>query len=375
MIVIQGAGINGLTLAGLLERRGLNYLVVEQSPQLRPVGAGLVLQRNALDVLATLTQGDFAALSTPIEQMVIGSIEEPVLQAIELDHATRARGVHRGDLQAFLLQQIDQQRLQLGSSVEAWKVCGDGLDVRLTSGEQLRAQILVGADGISSEIRTALTGSPHVRDSGQWCARTVIRGQPTGADAREIHAGRHRLGAIPLADGCTYVFWVCSRHADGSFSSEEIEEHVAAMGELGSTLSVLFTPAQQWLQHPLTDIPVYWGKERVVLVGDAAHALTPNLGQGAALGIEDAYVLAGLLDSVSVDTSLLLQQFRKQRHKRVRNIRSISYLMGKIAHLEGPVLRNMRNRLLKAAPPMRSRVELNRWLDQFAVEPLPEARS
>lgn len=368
MVVIQGAGIAGLTLAGILEKHDVNYRLIERSPQLQAIGAGIVLQRNALEVLAQLREGNFEAVSTPIERMVIGSIEEPALQAMELDCATRSRGVHRGDLQRFLLQQIDQERLHLNTSVKSWTQNETGLDISLTSGEQLHARVLVGADGISSSIRTSMTGTPNVRDSGQWCARTVICGQPTGSDACEIHAGRYRLGAVPLADGCTYVFWARSRHSSGNVPNEDIESSIRSMGVLGEALAAHFAPTQQWLQHPLVDIPVFWGKGPVVLIGDAAHALTPNFGQGAALGIEDAWVLAALITNGDIDTRELTEKFRDQRHSRVRNIRTFSYFMGRVAHVEQPLLRRFRNRMLKDSSPERSRAGLSRWLAQFAVD-------
>jgi 2-polyprenyl-6-methoxyphenol hydroxylase-like FAD-dependent oxidoreductase len=368
MIVIQGAGITGLVLAGLLERRGLDYRLVERTMQMYAVGAGIVLQRNALEVLDRLHEADFDAVSTPIEQMLIGSAEEPVLQALSLDHASRARGVHRGDLQQFLLQQIDPARLCLGTSVESWKDRQTRLDVTLSSGECLRADVLVGADGIASGVRRSLSGAPRVRDSGQWCARTVVAGRPTGADAWEIHAGRHRLGVVPLAGERSYVFWVRSHHPDECIPQEDIEASVRSLGPLGGAVAALFTPRQSWLQHPLTDIPISWGRGRVVLVGDAAHALTPNLGQGAALGIEDAYVLAGLLGVDGPHASRPAEQLRRLRHARVSSVRRISYLMGKVAHLENPRLCRLRSRLLKATSPARSRRRLSQWLDRFPVE-------
>lgn len=368
MIVIQGAGITGLTLAGLLERRGVDYRLVEQSLQLQPVGAGILLQRNALEVLAELPEADFDAVSTPIERMVVGSIEEPDLQTMELDNSTRARAVHRGDLQQFLLQQIDPSRLLLDSSVDGWEECESGLDVHLSSGDQLRAEVLVGADGISSGIRGTLAGPPRVRNSGQWCARTVISEQAVAAEAREIHAGRYRLGSVPLTNGRTYIFWVCSRHSGEVMENEQIENSIRTMGASGSALAAGFSPAQKWLQHPLTDIPVCWGEGRIPLVGDAAHALTPNLGQGAALGVEDAWVLAGLIDSGERDARTLAQQLREPRHARVRNVRGMSYFMGRVAHVEQPLLRRFRNGLLKTASPARSRAGLRRWLDQFSID-------
>ncbi|MEZ5557090.1 MAG: NAD(P)/FAD-dependent oxidoreductase [Pseudomonadales bacterium] len=367
MIVIQGAGITGLTLAGLLQRRGLDYRLIERSAQLGSVGAGLVLQRNALEVMDRLPVGGFEEISAPIGRMLIGSADGSVLQAIELDFATRARSVHRGDLQQHLLRQIDPSRLYLGASVEVWTDRQTGLDVRLSSGECLRADVLVGADGIASDVRRLLSGAPRVRNSGQWCARTVVAGRPTGSDAWEIHAGRHRLGVVPLAGGRSYVFWVRSHHPGGCIPSEEIGSSIRSLGPLGEAMAELVTLRQSWLQHPLTDIPICWGRGRVVLLGDAAHALTPNLGQGAALGMEDAYVLAGLLGASGRHASRLAERLRGLRHARVRNIRSVSYFMGKVAHVQHPQLRRLRNRLLTAASPARTRRRLQRWLDRFPV--------
>ncbi len=360
MIVIQGAGITGLTLAGLLEQQGLDYRLIEQSPVLAPVGAGIVLQRNALTVLDRLPEADIEAVSAPIDRMIIGSADRPDLHTLVLDRATRSRGIHRGDLQKFLLAQIDEARLHLGTSVAAWQDQPAGCVVRLSSGIVVQASHLIGADGIGSGIRTTLCGTPAVRRSRQWCSRTVIEDRPCGDSAREIHAGRHRLGIVPLDAGRSYVFWVRSRH-DGALPMPEIEAAIRAMGRTGRSIAACFSSGQSWLQHPLTDIPVFWGRGRVVLIGDAAHALTPNLGQGAALGIEDAHALTGLLQQGTPEPAGRLAQLRDAR---LRSVRRLSHLMGRVAHIEWPPLRRLRDRLLESASPDHSRRVLGQWLDR-----------
>ncbi len=322
-----------------------------------------MLQSNALKVLSTFSSGDLEAVSQPITTMVIGSAEAPVLQAIDLDHATRSRGIHRGDLQQFLLQQVDPFRLSLGTTITRWRQRDEGLDIELNTGERIRCALLVGADGIASGVRTALIGAPRPRYSGQWCARTIINGQPAGAVAQEIHAGRYRLGVVPLARGRSYVFWVQSRHPGGPLPGHHIESSIATLGTLGATLQKHFQRGQRWLQHPLTDLSICWGRGNIGLIGDAAHALTPNLGQGAALGIEDAWTLADLLRQRIPSP---IEALKEQRHGRVRNVRTLSYLMGRIAHVEQPVLRSLRNRALAASAPDRSRAALAAWLNRFS---------
>ena len=364
MIVIQGAGISGLTLAGLLEILGFDYLVVESAPELQPIGAGIVLQRNALAVLNLFRRGDPYSHCVDIKAMVLGTPEQPNLQSVALDASTRAAGFHRGALQQFLIAQVPTHRLLLNRTVTRWTPSSSQLmNVELSNGETVTASLLVGADGIASSIRRQLEGPPRMRNSGQWCARTIIESHLFERRAMEIHGGRLRLGVVPLAQQQSYVFWVRSRHDGSVMNPASIARSLDDMGDIGRRISKQLGPTQQWLQHPLLDLPISWGKERVVLIGDAAHAVTPNMGQGAALGIEDAYVLAAMLASDC--QSVTAQALKQRRHSRIRTIRTLSYLMGRIAHIESPRLQRVRAELLKRSGPEHSRQAVAAWLDRF----------
>lgn len=372
MILIQGGGIAGLTLAGLLELKGINYLVIEKTPKLQAIGAGIVLQRNALAVLGLISQTGspasspafYSSYAAELAGMTIGTPANPMLAQIPLDDSTRSAGFHRGALQRFLLAQIPAERVRLNTTVDHWRDSDQqSLSVVLNDGEELNATLLIGADGIDSAIRRKLSGAIQPRNTGQWCARTILDGQPSQLQATEIQGGRYRFGVVPVANNQAYLFWVKSRHDDSCVSSREIRESLNEMGELGARVCGHIAIDQQWLQHPLQDIPISWGNGRVILIGDAAHAVTPNLGQGAALGIEDAYTLAALPGLNSGFASA--QVLRKRRHSRVRNVRAMSYLMGKLAHTEAPVLQHLRNGILSHTSADRSRRHLAEWLTQF----------
>ncbi len=367
MLLIQGAGIAGLTLAGLLERQGIDYLIIDRCAVLQTVGAGIVLQRNALAVLSLFEAGDLAGTSRELAAMSIGSPRQPLLQLIELDRNTRARGIHRAQLQTFLLQQISADRLRLGCSVSCWEPRADGLNVTLDNGEHLQCAALIGADGIDSSIRRQLSGATRIRSTAQWCARTIICGQPGGDRAMEIHAGRSRLGVVPLAGNDSYVYWVRSSHAGGAIDVADIHSDIGRLGSLGGAVLAHLRPNQAWLQHPLTDIPISWGEGPIALIGDAAHALTPNLGQGAALGIEDAYILAGLIQTA--DGNTLAERLAATRHARIARIRRASFAAGRVAHVRNPLARLCRDLALRWVPgPVVAR-GLDRWLAEFAEEP------
>jgi len=365
MILIQGAGIAGLTLAGLLEQHKLDYLIIDRCNPLIPAGAGLVLQRNALEVLNALTSDAIETASQSIAAMTIGTVSKPDLQHIDLTSSTRSQGIHRADLQALLLSQIPGARLRLGCSVSSWRQINGDLEVTLNSGDRLRVSTLVGADGAGSEIRAELLGTPERRDSRQWCARTIITGQPTQNRASEIHHGRSRLGVVPLTGGRSYVFWVRSEHDGSLLEAHEIQQDIVTLGTVGTAVYDCFTHTQSWLQHPLIDIPPAWGKQNVVLIGDAAHALTPNLGQGAALGIEDALALSQLISDAPLKSSNLADRLKAVRGSRVSAVRRVSYIAGRIAHLQNPLLQSIRNLVLKHTPPKTVQHNLERWLESF----------
>lgn len=361
-LLIQGAGIAGLTLAGLLERRGVDYRVVEQAAELRPVGAGIIIQPNARAILEALDLGEaLSEAGCGLSTMTIG----PNGHHRPLAFPTRqfAIGVHRGDLHRMLLSRVPEHRITLGCTVSHWQAQSGRIQLELSNGERFTAAHLVGADGLNSAVRRQLEPMDDLRTSGQWCWRTVLPTQPLGPHGLEWVDGTSRLGVIPIGQGRTYVYWVQAGVYRDDGQPPPTAPSLEAWGPEGRALAAALPANPTWLSHPLCDRPVRWGRDRALLIGDAAHPVTPNLGQGAALGMEDAWVLANALTQGPVSADAL----KRERHRRVDGVRRLSWKAGQFAHWQGRVGTRLRDPIYRIMPPSLMLKSQQRFVNQFVL--------
>lgn len=364
MILIQGAGIAGLTLAALLQQHGQPYRLIDHTSRLQPVGAGLGLQANAQAILAKL--GLLSAVAHHgcwLDAMSFGPAQSP--RRFALDHTGQTLGVHRANLHEALLSRVPANRLTLGVSVSGWHEGAHGIDLELSNGESLCVSELIGADGIHSSLRQQLGKHDDLRLSHQWCWRTVLPVQPLGKSGFEVFAGRHRLGAFPIGPEQTYVYWVESGLTSAPDVSARDLRQLARFGATAAPLADSGSSGLTWLCHPLIDRPVYWGQGNVALIGDAAHPVTPNMGQGAALAMEDAWILSRLLSSRQEPTAPGLQ---RRRHRRVQSVRRLSWLAGRMAHLHWQPARWLRDQSYARLPATHLLHSQNRFVNHFIEE-------
>lgn len=364
MILIQGAGIAGLTLAALLQQKGQPYRLIDHVRVLRPVGAGLGLQANAQAILARLGfQSALAESGCWLSAMTLGPAQRP--RRFAFDRGAKTLGVHRGQLHEALLSRVPTERLSLGVSVSRWHQGVQGVDVELSSGETQRVSHLIGADGIHSSLREQLGKRGDLRVSHQWCWRTVLPGQPLGESGFEVFAGRHRLGAFPVGPNRTYLYWVESGLARTPDNNARALRQLARFGATAAPLADCGSSDLTWLCHPLNDRPVYWGLGNVALIGDAAHPVTPNMGQGAALAMEDAWILSRLLSSRQEPAAPGL---RRRRQRRVQSVRRLSWLAGRMAHLHWQPARWLRDQSYARLPATQLLHSQNRFVNHFIEE-------
>jgi 2-heptyl-3-hydroxy-4(1H)-quinolone synthase len=335
-ITIAGAGIAGLTAALVLDRRGHRVLVLERSPTLDPVGAGIVLAPNALRILGALGV-DFLSCGEPINRLTIRNSAGAVLESTEIHRILPSAGptlaFHRAELHQTLLS-------ALGPEVEL------RLGAPLNDCASADADLLIGADGIRSTVREQICGTLPLRYSGTTCWRATIV-NPGIEEGFESWGGTARVGAIPLTQGRLYVYLVLSAPASGKrqTSVEAIRKQFAHFAApVPAILDAL--SGVELLHHDLEelDAPV-WGAGNVVLIGDAAHAMTPNLGQGAAMGVEDAALLPTVLTA-----SDPASRMRVLRHERVWRVQRDSRRFGEMAHWDAPAAIWLRNTLVRWMP-------------------------
>ncbi|GAB2474855.1 hypothetical protein GCM10011375_24020 [Hymenobacter qilianensis] len=362
--IIAGAGIGGLATALALRQQNHGVQVVEAATELREIGAGVVLGANAMQALDRLGVHDAVrAAGFPITRISLLDRHGRILNDIDTTPFTRRIGyenlaIHRADLQRILLANLPPGIVQLGKSLERFEEKDNHVTTYFTDGSHLKGQALIGADGIRSRVRQQLLPASRARYAGYTCWRGVIEAQSLGLPAgrsTETWGGNGRFGVVPLGNGQVYWF-ACINSAQAqnphyrAFRLTDLQRHFAD-----------YHPPIPELLALTTDEQVIWGDiidlkplkrfhfGRVLLLGDAAHATTPNMGQGAGQAVEDAAVLASCLAQAKGIESAF-QAFDHQRRPRTTRIVNQSWQLGKVAQMEQPWLVSLRNAVMRRVP-------------------------
>lgn len=341
--IVIGGGIGGLAAALGLRRAGFEVTVHERAPELREVGAGLSIWSNALKALRRLGVADAAlAAGAVFERMTTLDARGRELSDVRLDDLARragepSLGMHRADLQRLLADALGRDRLRLGSACVA---VTDGGRVELEGGRVEQADVVIGADGIRSAARASLLGPAPVREAGYFAWRGVAPlDRPELAGRTVFCMGRGaQMGLLPIGGG--RVYWFLTKNGppgggDGP-AGALAAARAAAAGWPELMRAVLeATPAAAVLRNDIVDRPpaATWGRGRVTLLGDAVHATTPNLGQGACMALEDAVVLADAL-ARAADPVAGLRAYEAARRERTRFVIETSWRFGRLFQAE-----------------------------------------
>jgi salicylate hydroxylase len=368
-VAVVGAGIGGLTLAIALRRRGVPVAVYEQTPELREIGAGVALSANATRHLHRLGLGDAleAVAVEPSALVVRRWSDGEVIAAHPMGERYRKRfgapyyGVHRAVLQRVFAAALD-------GAVEHNRRCvavaedRTGPQIRFADGSSAGADVVVGADGVHSAVRRHVAGERAPVFSGTVGYRGLVPVErlPSLPDATPLQfwAGpRAHLLHYSIDGGRVVNFLAVVRHAE--WTSETWNEPCAVADALAPfagwhaavTEMVGAVPeGSRWGLHDYAPLE-RWSAGRVVLIGDAAHAMLPHQGQGANQTIEDAIALADLLATASAaDVPAALGRYEALRRLRTRRVQRWSRLAADWMHLpDGPAAAR-RDTRLAAAP-------------------------
>ncbi|HCS21503.1 MAG TPA: monooxygenase [Bacteroidetes bacterium] len=352
--LILGAGIAGLSVAIALKKAGITALVLESAPAFKPLGAGITLASNAIEVFDRLGIADEVIKEgLAVQRASILSAAGKTISRVSLNKvATKYPqvGIHRGALHQVLLSHVDDQQVLWGKRSTRIEQKADGIRVFLDDGDSLECRWLIVAEGVHSPIRKQLLPHSKVRYAGYTCWRGIAEVSDFKLDgAVEIWGNKGRFGYVGVAPG--RVYWFATTNAPekdpmrAAWKSKELlENYKNYPKEVGELLRA--TPDQAVLWNDIVDLdPIpHYAFGNVLLLGDAAHATTPNMGQGACQAIEDAWFLAQcLLQEKSPEPAFAL--FEKLRLQRTHNIVNRSRTLGKIAQWENKTACAIRNYL------------------------------
>ncbi|MGS2810273.1 FAD-dependent monooxygenase [Nocardia sp. MW-W600-9] len=359
--IVVGGGIGGLATALALTRRGWSVEVLERSPEIAEVGSGISLWSNALRALDALGVGA-AVRAQAIEDASAGIRDARGRWLARTDVATlRERFgapvvIHRAALLDVLRAALPDNAVRPDISVSAAEPGGSVVHSVGVS----TADLVVGADGIHSVVRRAVCGQVRARYAGYTAWRAVVDPPEKLTEFGETWGRGARFGMAPLADGRVYCFAVYNapEHAPGTFA--EVRARFAGWHHPIPAL-LAAADANTVLHNDIYDIPALpsFTVGRIALIGDAAHAMTPNLGQGGCQALEDAVVLARL--AAEPDG---LTRYDRERRPRTRMIAARSARIGTIGQLSAaPVvaLRDAALRLTPASVPLRAMGEILDW--------------
>jgi 2-heptyl-3-hydroxy-4(1H)-quinolone synthase len=359
-ILIQGAGIAGLALARELQQRQIEFVIFEQARVLEPLGAGITLATNALKCLRnTLDVAALRSKGQSLELMRVHDATGALLSTLATrlaDDPFFGMAIHRHHLHAALLDGLDLSRIRLGESIKDIRTSDQDVAATLTDGTVVNGDYLIGADGIRSAVRQFVAPGSRIRFAGDTCWRTVVSHQLRKPEQSvEVWGRGKRLGYIQIAPQTLYIYATLNA-TERSYASQstdlardELRERFADLQGDAVEIVRLLCASNHLIHNDLEELrPVPWSRGRVLLIGDAAHAMTPNLGQGAALSIEDAHMLARIWSSNQSSSSL--GQFEQARRNRVAFIQKESWKIGKVAQWTSRPTVWLRNRLIKMVP-------------------------
>jgi salicylate hydroxylase len=362
-VLIAGAGIGGLTAALAIAQRGFPVAVFEQAERLEEIGAGIQLSPNAARVLIALGLRERLERRAvaPQELRVMGARGARVLARAPLA-AGAAQGdapywmIHRGDLQAALLEAVRADAaitLHLGARVDDFALDGDAVTVSAAGGH--RGYALIAADGLWSRLRARLGHRDEPRFARRVAWRALIAADAVAQDARDPAVtlwfdGDNHLVHYPVRGGdlINVVAIVGDDWREAGWNAPgERAEILARYGAATwpPAARTVLAAAPQWHKWALYDrLPIgeasadtgtAWGRGAVTLLGDAAHPMLPYLAQGAAMAIEDAWVLARALAERRDDAPAALRNYERERHARTARVQHAAHRTGTVYHLGG----------------------------------------
>jgi 2-polyprenyl-6-methoxyphenol hydroxylase-like FAD-dependent oxidoreductase len=361
-VLIAGGGIGGIATALALQQQGIDSVVFERAPQLRDGGAGLHIWTNGMLALAALGVADQVAAIAPAQSVChfatstgrfIGKY--PVGQFVER-YGQPTVAIGRSDLHGILRNAVTVP-IVTGAEVTGYTEHPDGVTLHFADGTSEEGDLLIGADGVHSTVRTQLLGPQPPDYTGYiaWRGHATMTPEefPPGS-FRALFGPGTRFTYYDIAPGV--VHWMSVANGPAGGRDEGTPEQTLDM--LRARHAGWTAPVRQILDATIPESILrgdvldrkpdsVWGRGRVTLLGDSAHAVSFNIGQGACLAIEDALVLAGHLAAPGATVTQALRAYEAERQERTRPMQLLAHRIGAIGSLQNPAAIWLRDRVMR----------------------------
>jgi 3-hydroxybenzoate 6-monooxygenase len=368
-VLIAGGGIGGLAVALGLARKGIRSILLEKASALGEIGAGIQLGPNAFHAFDYLGVGEAARnMAVYVErQRLMDAMTAEEICHVDLGEAFRARFgnpyavVHRGDLHGVFLKACRDTNLidlRVSSEVVGYDQDGSSVTAKLASGDRVTGSLLIGADGLWSNVRRQVVGDGKPRVSGHTTYRSVIPTEQMPEDLRwnaaTLWAGpKCHLVHYPLSGWKVFNLAItCHNDAPEPVAGKPVskEEVMKGFAHIHERALEIIHHGINWKLWVLCDRDPTdrWVDGRVVLLGDAAHPMMQYFAQGACQAMEDAVCLSHMMGSHPGDQASALENYRAQRFPRTAKVQMLSRAIGEhIYHPDGEHAR-LRNAIMSA---------------------------
>jgi 2-polyprenyl-6-methoxyphenol hydroxylase-like FAD-dependent oxidoreductase len=346
-ILVVGGGLGGQSVAIALKKAGIEAEIVEINQEFNVYGVGIIQQANALRALDALGVADEAMRrGSPY-----GKVKMCLPHGVQIGEAGTPpigrfpshNGISRKILHDVLHEEAQQVgvNFRMGLTIETIDNQPDAVNVTFTDGSSGTYDVVIAADGVNSKVRSLIFGEYKAQYVGLSVWRYPFT-RPADLDTGYMYFGKQcKVGIIPMTADTCYMFVVTAEGADNPIIPED-----ELVSRLQAYLRPFPVPMVQGLIDQITDpklvnyrpletlrMPAPWHKGRVVVLGDAAHATIPQLGSGAALAIEDAVVLAELLQK-DEPIEAIFEQYMTRRYDRCMMVVEASETLGQWELLE-----------------------------------------
>jgi salicylate hydroxylase len=335
-VAIIGAGIGGLATALSLRKQGINAQVYEKARTLLLIDAGLTLFPNGLNSLAEISPAIVDSLKSAGSQTRVVKVQKSNGEIAFQNHITLAEkygqpmlNIRWSRLQEILAAALPPDTIHLNYRCNSFQQNDSSVEVSFDNGQTVRADLLIGADGINSVVRQQLIGDGSPRYAGRMSWRAVIKYNHELLAPNEVTliTGSQGKNFVLIDVGGGYIFWSAgSLTTDDTLSppsavKSRVLEEFAGWAE---PIKAIVEATDDIVERPIWDRPplASWSQGRVTLMGDAAHPIVPSLGQGANMAFEDACVLGCLGNTPSIEAALAIYESIRLPRTQVIHARS-----------------------------------------------------